>query len=251
MPDNTEAVSKETEEGTSSASEGQDGNTSAEQGQEGEEKKGFDSLPDWGKDLVRRQTSKRQEAEGKVEEYESKMSELEAKIDKIVEKDNDPTREISDDEKEQLEMFNKLAKAGGYVPQDTVQQLVQQEVGKLQEQQRRDRDQKELENILERFDGKELPKLELKEMRDFFSRAENDPALQHWLDPNVPFEEIARYIKQDEIRQMEVDKLMKEGGTTPPNVPSTNASGKQPPKSVKRANSISELEAMLDEGMQG
>lgn len=246
--DEVQAVSQEGEQPTAdeghseeTTSDDQSTEDSSESTEEQSKKGGYDDLPDYAKDIIKRQAQKAKDAERRAIEAEAKaqtLSELKSQ--------SQPTESIDEDTKARIDEFKNLAKHAGYYSKDEVDQYVASKFSEIEKQQEAERDRQDLQQTLEQFDGKALPKITVDEIQDFLEDAARDPALQHWTQPSVPFAAIARQIKQKEIQQMEVDRLLKSQGDAPPAVEKgADSTKKSPSTSTPRFDNMAQLTAHL------
>ncbi len=141
---------------------------------------------------------------------------MNAVLDKLSQPQLDP------DTQRNVEELRRLKEHAGLLDRDEAtelaKQIVQEQLGAIEQQRRQEQDRAELESVLKEFDGTNAPKVTTEEISTFLQKAQGDPRLSHWADPNVSFREIVQHLKQKEIVEFQVNSVLKQGKEAPPKV---------------------------------
>lgn len=197
-------------------------------------KEGYDALPDYGKEIIQRQTAKAKAAEDRAARAEAELAkQAKPKPD-----------ELDADTRASVNEFERLAKLAGYKSEAEINEIVQARLGDVSKREAESADRAELQSVLTKYDGTQAPKVTELEILNFLQKAEGDPRLAYLL--NAPFEDVVRKMKETEVRQWEVDQILKKGGT--PSVPpiEKGAGQRTPTTGIKRYGSAAEMRQDLE-----
>lgn len=189
-------------------------------------KSGYDALPEHAKDIIKRQTEAKREALARAEAAEAELAAL-----------KNPPAPVDPEEEETLRQFKSLAQKAGY---KTAEEWAAENAAKAKEAQ----DRQELAEVVKEFDGVNLPKVTEEDIGTYLRQIQNDPKLSYLF--HAPFREIARKMREKEIQQMEVDRVLKSGGAPPPTPIEKGGSEKQPGSAgPQRFNTFHEMQSAL------
>lgn len=197
-------------------------------------KEGFDALPEYGKEIIQRQTAKAKAAEDRATRAEAELAKhMQPKED-----------ELDADTRASVQEFGRLAQLAGYKSEAEINEIVQSRLGDISRKEAENADRAELQSVLTKYDGAQAPKVMELEILNFLQKCEGDPRLSYML--NAPFEDVVRKMKETEVRQFEVDQILKKGGT-PPTPPIEKGDGTRTPTTgVKRYGTAAEMRMDLE-----
>jgi hypothetical protein len=201
---------------------------------------GYDALPQYGKDIIGRQTEAKNAEKARADAAEARIAELEGQP---------PTggtpAPVDDDPDGQLALFESLAQKSGYKKPEEVQAMVDQEFARRDQENADIADEKQLEATLTKFDGKELPQVTREELKVYLETIQYDPNLKYLA--GAPWDVIASTLKADAIAEMKGNKILEgsDGGPTPPTIAAPAEGGQTPSNGPRRYDNISDLKAGL------
>lgn len=198
-------------------------------------KGGYDALPDYAKEIIGRNAEKARRAEAEKATLEQKMDTI---LQKLGQAPIDP------DTARNIEELKRIAPQAGYVSREEVERLADEKArgyfDQLQQQQAVMAAEQELNSVLQKYDGKENPKVTREEIAAFRQKAETDPNLQYLT--YAPFEALVQAMKGEELRQREIDRVL--SAQQQPGVQPTKGApqGTQPaPIKVPRLDNLSDV----------
>lgn len=200
-------------------------------------KTGFDAFPDAAKDVIRRNAEGKRQAEARATAAESELAKIKlASAPK-------PTDNLDPETKEQVELLRKLGPIAGFKTDSEVKQMMNEYQAQEEARRVQEADVANQEAVIAKFDGTNMPKVTKEELDTYYGAISADPNLQYL--KGAPWEEIAKKMKETEIRQMEVDRILQKGGQLPPKIEKGAGSGQAPINQVKKYDSPADMQKGL------